>query len=59
MENSQKTGPEIYAYFQIGNNQFIARLEVSANIIQGKEIDLHFDLDKIFFFDKESEKIIN
>ncbi len=59
IEFTEKTGPEIYVYFQIANNQFIARLEVSANIIKGKKIDLYFDTDKIFFFNKESEKIIN
>ncbi len=58
IEFTERTGHEIYAYFQINDRQLIARLEISSPVAHGNEINLYFDTDKMFFFDKKSENIL-
>ena len=51
-------GHEIYVYFNTGLNNFIARLETDNLPAIGHDMDLIFDMDKIHFFDKETEESI-
>ncbi|MGN7117414.1 ABC transporter ATP-binding protein [Lysinibacillus odysseyi] len=48
-------GAEINIYSQINNENFVARIDSQANISVNDSIPLFIDMDKVHFFDKESE----
>ena len=54
IEFIEKLGHEIYAYVVIGDQQIISRLKPDAEIMKGSMIDLHFDIRKMYFFDKST-----
>jgi multiple sugar transport system ATP-binding protein len=54
----EQMGNEILAYVQLGDNQVIARFAPDAPIIINEPVDLFFNLDKIKFFDWETQAVI-
>lgn len=48
-------GAEINIYSQINNENFVARIDSQANISVNDSIPLFINIDKVHFFDKESE----
>ena len=48
----EKLGHEIYAYIQLQDQQLISRLKPDAEIITDSMINLYFDINKMYFFDK-------
>ncbi|TDQ35408.1 ABC transporter ATP-binding protein [Aureibacillus halotolerans] len=48
-------GAETYLYSKIGENNFIARIDSRTDIQNGQKINLAFDMNKVHFFDIESE----
>ncbi|MGF3072891.1 ABC transporter ATP-binding protein [Facklamia sp. P13069] len=51
-------GSESMLYLTIGSDEFIARVNAQEVYTPGESIELAFDMEKIHFFDKESEKVI-
>lgn len=51
----EQLGPEIYVYFQLQNKQLISRLKSDSSLKKDDEIDLFFNIQKMHFFDKETE----
>jgi len=54
----EQMGNEILVYAQLGGDQLIARFSPDATIQLGTSTDLHFNLDKVSFFDPETEAVI-
>jgi multiple sugar transport system ATP-binding protein len=50
----EKLGHEIYAYIQLQDHQLISRLKPDAEIITDSLIYLYFDINKMYFFDKQT-----
>jgi multiple sugar transport system ATP-binding protein len=48
----EKLGHEIYAYFQLQDQQLISRLKYDAEIMKGSLVSFYFDIRKMYFFDK-------
>ena len=48
----EKLGHEIYAYIQLHDQQLISRFKPDAEIITESLINLYFDINKMYFFDK-------
>lgn len=48
-------GPEAYVYLKLGRQQLIARFEEKMNVNIEDIIDLSFDMNKLYIFDKEAE----
>jgi multiple sugar transport system ATP-binding protein len=48
----EKLGHEIYAYFQLQDQQLISRLKYDAEIMKGSLVNFYFDIGKMYFFDK-------
>ena len=51
-------GNEIFLYFIIDKNQFVARIPVREMPVAGQTKNLKFDIDKLHFFDSETELAI-
>lgn len=51
-------GNELYLYLTTGLNNFIARVETDIIPPSGIEMELVFNMDKVHFFDNETEEII-
>ncbi|MCR8969941.1 ABC transporter ATP-binding protein [Facklamia sp. 7083-14-GEN3] len=51
-------GSESMLYLTLGSDEFIAKVDAQEIYTPGKSIELAFDMEKIHFFDKESEKVI-
>jgi multiple sugar transport system ATP-binding protein len=51
-------GSEVYLYFSTGKNQFIARVGAHNRPDVNRDMDLVFDMSKVHFFDRETEKTI-
>lgn len=58
VEVVEPVGSEVYLYVTSGKHPFIARVAAHANPEVGQDIDLVFDMSKIHFFDKTTEKTI-
>lgn len=58
IEVAELMGSETMVYSQIEGQDFIARVDSDSNISQGENIQLYMDINKVHFFDKESEKRI-
>ena len=54
----EQMGNEILVYTQLGGEQLIARFSPEAKIQVKASSDLHFNLDKVSFFDPETEAVI-
>ncbi|QED46925.1 ABC transporter ATP-binding protein [Cytobacillus dafuensis] len=52
---SELTGAELMIYSSIEGQNFVARLDANANIQSGQKVELTFNMDKIHFFDAETE----
>ncbi|MEW4354926.1 sn-glycerol-3-phosphate ABC transporter ATP-binding protein UgpC [Streptococcus pneumoniae] len=55
---SELLGSEAHLYCQLGDNEFIARVDARDHLKAGSQIDLGFDLNKAHFFDPETEKTV-
>ena len=55
---SELLGSESHLYCQVGNSEFIARVDARDHLETGAGIDLGFDLNKAHFFDFETEKTV-
>ena len=53
---SELLGSESHLYCQVGDNEFIAKVDARDYLGTGATIELGFDLNKAHFFDKETEK---
>ena len=53
---SELLGSESHLYCQVGDNEFIAKVDARDYLETGATIELGFDLNKAHFFDKETEK---
>ena len=53
---SELLGSESHLYCQVGDNEFIAKVDARDYHETGATIELGFDLNKAHFFDKETEK---
>jgi len=51
-------GSEVYLYLNSGKNSFIARVGAHDRPEVNRDLDLVFDMSKVHFFDKETEKTI-
>ncbi|GBD88519.1 sn-glycerol-3-phosphate import ATP-binding protein UgpC [bacterium BMS3Abin03] len=59
LEVAEPMGNEIFLYFTICSTQIIARVKAVDKPETGSEIDLFFDLAKLYFFDKNTGKRIS
>ena len=55
---SELLGSESHLYCQVGESEFIARVDARDHLETGAGIDLGFDLNKAHFFDFETEKTV-
>ena len=55
----EQMGNEVLVYSQLGKNQVIARFSPEAEVQIESSTDLHFNLEKIQFFDPVTEAVIN
>ena len=55
---SELLGSESHLYCQVGDSEFIARVDARDYSVTGAGIDLGFDLNKAHFFDFETEKTV-
>lgn len=51
-------GSEVYLYLNSGRNVFIARVSANNRPEVNRDMDIVFDMSKVHFFDKETEKTI-
>ncbi|MFB4167068.1 ABC transporter ATP-binding protein [Virgibacillus sp. JSM 102003] len=51
-------GAESYLYSKVNEQDFVARVDSRSDINGGEEVDLAFDMNKVHFFDTETEKRI-
>jgi multiple sugar transport system ATP-binding protein len=58
IEVAELMGSESYLYSKLGEQEFIARVDSRSDINGGEEIELAIDMNKVHFFDKESEERI-
>lgn len=52
---SELTGAETMVYSSIEGQDFIARIDSRSNIAAGENLELALDMNKVHFFDKETE----
>ena len=55
VEVSELTGAETMVYSSLEGQSFVARLSAETAIRPGQSVELSFAMDKVHFFDKESE----
>ena len=55
---SELLGSESHLYCQVGDNEFIAKVDARDYLQTGATVELGFDLNKAHFFDKETEKTV-
>lgn len=58
VEVIEPMGSEVHLYLTTGLHSFIARVGAHAKPVINQDMDLVFDMSKVHFFDKESEKTI-
>lgn len=58
IEVAELMGAEIMLYSQVEGQQFIARVDSHANVKPGQVIPLALDMNKVHFFDKDTENRI-
>ena len=51
-------GSEIYIYFTVGRNNFIARVSNQDTAVENQDVQVVFDMSKAHFFDAETEQAI-
>lgn len=55
---SELMGAESYLYSSVAGQEFVARVDSRSNINGGDQIDLAFDMNRVHFFDAETESRI-
>lgn len=58
IEVAELMGAESYLYSKLGEQDFIARVDSRSDITGGEQVDLAFDMNKVLFFDGETEQRI-
>ncbi|MBI4395408.1 MAG: TOBE domain-containing protein, partial [Candidatus Omnitrophica bacterium] len=58
VELVEPMGSEIYLYFSVGRNHFIARVSNQDTATPNQDLQLVFDMSKAHFFDPKTEKAI-
>ncbi|GEL08704.1 ABC transporter ATP-binding protein [Salisediminibacterium halotolerans] len=58
IEVSELMGAESYLYSKIGDQDFTARVDSRTDVYGGDKLELAFDMNKVHFFDPESEERI-
>ncbi len=51
-------GAELVVYLKSASSTFISRFDSHAQVTDGQELKLRFNLDKCHVFDRESENVI-
>ncbi len=54
IEVVEPMGNETFVYFQLDDVQFISRLRTVGNLSHGNKVKLYMQVDRIYFFDKET-----
>ena len=55
VEVSELTGAETMSYSQFEGQDFVARVDSRTDVVPGQVIELAFDMNKVHFFDAETE----
>lgn len=55
---AEMMGSDIFLYFNIGDNDIVARINANETIKAGDGIEVFFNINKIHLFDKETESSI-
>lgn len=55
IEVAELMGAETYLYSKLNDHEFIARVDSRSDINGGEEIEMAIDMNKVHFFDKDSE----
>jgi multiple sugar transport system ATP-binding protein len=58
IEVAELMGAETYLHSKIGDNNFIARIDSRTDVKNGQKLQLAFDMNKVHFFDIETEQAI-
>jgi multiple sugar transport system ATP-binding protein len=58
IEVAELMGAEIYLHSSIAEQKFIARIDARTDVKNGEKIKLGFDMNKVHFFDIETEQAI-
>ncbi|ARI78128.1 ABC transporter ATP-binding protein [Halobacillus mangrovi] len=58
IEVAELMGSESYLYSRLDDQEFIARVDSRSDIKGGEEIELAIDMNKVHFFDKDTEERI-
>ena len=58
VELVEPMGSEIYLYFSVGRNNFIARVSNQDTATANQDLQLVFDMSKAHFFDPRTEKAV-
>ncbi len=58
IEVAELMGAESYLYSKVNDQDFVARVDSRSDINGGEEVDLAFDMNKVHFFDTETENRI-
>ena len=58
IEVAELMGSESYLYSKLNDQEFIARVDSRSDIKGGEQIELAIDMNKVHFFDKDSEQRI-
>ncbi|MBE9469482.1 MAG: sn-glycerol-3-phosphate ABC transporter ATP-binding protein UgpC [Bacteroidetes bacterium] len=54
----EQLGHEIYVYFELQKKQLISRMKPDHSMQKGKKIKLSFSIEKMYFFDNNTEQLI-
>lgn len=58
IEVAELMGAESILYSKLGSQDFVARVDSRSDVKGGDSLELAFDMNKVHFFDKETEKRI-
>ncbi|MCK9221448.1 MAG: sn-glycerol-3-phosphate ABC transporter ATP-binding protein UgpC [Limnochordia bacterium] len=56
---TEPMGAEIYAYFSVDEHMFVARLDATSKVEDGYEHQIVFNMNKVHFFDRDTEERID
>ncbi|UOR13230.1 ABC transporter ATP-binding protein [Halobacillus amylolyticus] len=59
IEVAELMGAESYLYSKVSDQEFIARVDARTEVNGGDEIELAIDMNKVHFFDKDTEQRIH
>ena len=58
VEVVEPMGAEIFAYLSLGDQSIVARLDPSSTVQDGQQHRVHFQMDKMYLFDPETEMAV-